>query len=176
MANISSGPIECDRSGRSYSVRGSEVDLFGDFSVAVLTSAVGSYTKSKSASSKRQRERENLQIGVGLTLRCCDEPISRDSRLEGPVISCEPPPFFLLARPKSLLSADLNVDFFRCGPSLLCPVWPLAESLMSEYRARLIGGLVALASGVVLDLKGDDLCGEACFGDVFRGGDRETGR
>jgi hypothetical protein len=102
--------------------------------------------------------------------------MSRDSRLDGPVMSCDPPPFFLLLRPNSLLNADLNVDFFRCGPSLLWPVWPLGESLMSEYRAMLIGGLVALPMGVVLALKGDTLCGEARFGDVLRGGDWEAGR
>jgi hypothetical protein len=47
---------------------------------------------------------------------------------------------------------------------------------MSEYRAMLIGGLVALLSGAVLVLKGDPLCGEACFGDGLRGGDRDGGR
>lgn len=41
MAMMSLGPMECDRSGRSYSVKGRDVDRFGDRSV-MRPRAVGS--------------------------------------------------------------------------------------------------------------------------------------
>jgi hypothetical protein len=41
MAMISSGPIECDRRGRSYSLRGREAERLGDLWLGRL-SAVGS--------------------------------------------------------------------------------------------------------------------------------------
>jgi len=79
--------MECDRSGRSYSVKGRDVDRFGDFSL-IRPKAVGS-------------------------LRCCDEPMNLDSRADAVEVSRDPPPFLFLLLPNNLPSAVLNVDFFR---------------------------------------------------------------